>query len=127
MILKKHRLSFVLISALTLPACGGSDDSTRIKTTNISTVTENSILQLEDSLLLNQAVDLILYYPNDKLTNIKWQQTSGATIDLLATSSKVLGFTPTISGNYSFNVSFSKNGGANQTVTGVNLLPKITL
>jgi len=117
MILKKHRLSFVLISALTLSACGGSDDSTIIQSTNISTVTENSILQLEDNLLINQAVDLILYYPDDELTNIKWQQTSGATIDLLATSSKVLGFTPTTSGNYSFNVSFSKNGGANQTVT----------
>jgi len=68
-------------------------------------------------LLTNQGVDLILYFPDDDLTNIKWQQTSGETVDLLASRSKVIGFTPTSSGEYSFSVVFQKNGGATETLT----------
>ena len=105
----------VLISILTLSACGGS--STESETPTVDLGVEGSILQLEDSLTINQGVDLILFYPDDVLTNIKWQQTSGAMVDLLAPSSKVVGFTPTSSGDYSFEVSFNKNGSGSQTVT----------
>lgn len=105
----------VLISILTLSACGGS--TTGSDTPTIDLGVEGDILQLEESSLINQGVDLILFYPDDVLTNIKWQQTSGAIVDLLAPSSKAVGFTPTSSGDYSFEVSFNKNGGGSQTVT----------
>ncbi|PCH96132.1 MAG: hypothetical protein COB83_06580 [Gammaproteobacteria bacterium] len=113
--LRNHLLYSTLISTLTLSACGGSKTTANVPLVDLKN--EASILQLEDSLLSNQSVDLILYYPNNDLTNIKWQQASGTTIDLLASTSKVLGFTPPAPGNYSFNVSFNKDGGASETVT----------
>ena len=38
-------------------------------------------------------------------------------LDILAPTSKAVGFTPTTAGDYAFSVSFSKNGGASQTLT----------
>lgn len=101
--LRNYLFSSILVLAL-LSACDGRSS-------------KDSILQLEDNLLINQGVDLILYYPNDELTNIKWQQTSGEAVDLFATTSKALGFTPTSAGDYSFEVSFNKNDGTSQTAT----------
>ncbi len=109
---KNHLLSSILIAVLTLSACGGSKTEPDDTSSGL-----DSILQLESSLLTNQGVDLILYFPNDVLTNIQWSQTSGSTIDLLAVNSKVVGFTPTSSGDYSFKATFNKNGGASQTLT----------
>ena len=116
MTLKSKLLSSTLISVLLLSACGdgSSVDST---SPDVDLAKLDSILQLEDSLAINQGVDLVLYYPNDELSNIQWQQTAGAEVALLATTSKVIGFTPTIAGDYSFEVSFNKNGGSTQTVT----------
>jgi len=113
--LKKHLFRTVLISVLVISGCGGGNSQSDSPTSNIGS--EGSILQLEESLLTNQGVDLILYFPDDDLTNIKWQQTSGETVDLLASRSKVIGFTPTSSGEYSFSVVFQKNGGATETLT----------
>ncbi len=113
--LKKHLFRSVLISVLVISGCGGGNSQSDSPTNNIGS--EGSILQLEESLLTNQGVDLILYFPDDDLTNIKWQQTSGETVDLLASRSKVIGFTPTSSGEYSFSVVFQKNGGATETLT----------
>ena len=113
--LKKHLFRSVLISVLVISGCGGGNSQSDSPTNNIGS--EGSILQLEESLLTNQGVDLILYFPDDDLTNIKWQQTSGETVDLLASRSKVIGFTPTSSGEYSFSVVFQKNGGAPETLT----------
>ena len=105
---------FTLFATLSLSACGGNSTKTDVPVVNVGE--EASVLQLEDNLLTNQSVDLILYFPNDEISNIQWQQTSGEAINLLATSSKVIGFTPASSGNYSFEVSFSKNGAASQTL-----------
>jgi hypothetical protein len=117
MIFNKALMSLIFTSVLLLSACSG--DSSTSSTTPIvdDNVTENSILQLEESLLINQGVDLALYFPNDDLTDIKWQQTSGETVTILASTSKAVGFTPTTAGDYAFSVSFSKNGGAIQTLT----------
>jgi len=117
MITRNYLLSSTLVAALTLSGCGGS--STNVDTTNPTPdVTINgSILQLEESLFTNQGVDLILYFPDDELTNIKWQQTSGEPINLLSTTSKAIGFTPTKSGDYSFEASFNLNNEATHTVT----------
>ena len=100
---------------IALSACGGGSSETNVPPADLGG--ESVILQLEEDLLINQGVDLILLSPDDELTNIKWQQTSGDEIDLLAATSKVIGFTPTSSGNYTFDVSFNKNGGATQTLS----------
>ena len=107
-----------LATMLTLSACGGGGNSQSniASPTTPDVVIDESILQLEDSLSTNQGVDLVLYLPDDDVTNIKWRQTAGETVNLLATNSKVIGFTPSTPGNYSFDVSFNKNGGSNQTV-----------
>ena len=112
---KSYLLYSALISVFILSACGGNSTTTNAATVDLKN--EASVLQLEDSLLSNQSIDLILYYPNNDLTNIKWQQTSGTIVNLLASTSKVLGFTPPAPGNYTFNVSFNKDGGASETVT----------
>lgn len=116
MTLKNVLFSSTLILVIFLSACGGgsSVDST---SPDVDLAELDSVLQLEDSLVINQGVDLVLYYPNDEITNIQWQQTAGTEVDILAATSKVIGFTPTSAGDYSFKVSFNKNGGAVQTVT----------
>jgi hypothetical protein len=84
------------------------------------------IIQLDASQNINQSVDLAFYLPSENITNIEWQQTSGTQISLLSPTSKVISFTPTEPGDYSFNVSFSVNGGELQslektvTVEGIN-------
>jgi hypothetical protein len=108
--LTKHLLSLILVCVLS--ACGGGSSSE--PDTPLADL--GTILQLEDNLSINQGVDLILYYPDDELTNIKWRQTSGEDVNLLADTSKVVGFTPISAGNYSFEVSFNRNGGTTQTI-----------
>ncbi|GAA6172766.1 hypothetical protein NBRC116592_24360 [Colwellia sp. KU-HH00111] len=115
MTLKRYLYSSTLISTLLLTACGGSSDNSSIPSVEPSA--QDAILQLESNLMINQGVDLVLYYPDDELGNIHWQQTAGASVALLADTSKVVGFTPTSAGDYSFEVSFNKNGGALQTIT----------
>ncbi len=111
----KHYLRFTaLTSILALSACGGSSET---DTSSVVQEGEGSILQLEDNLQINQSVDLVLFFPNDVITNIVWQQTSGAAIDVYAKNSKVIGFTPIVAGNYGFEVSFVKNNGARQTIS----------
>ena len=112
-------LIVTLLSTQLLLACGGSTDNsdTISLLPNDNMVTENTILQLEASLLTLQGVDLILYFPNDKITNIQWQQTAGESVELLTTTSKVLGFTPSQPGNYTFSVDFNKNDSERLTLT----------
>ncbi|WP_019027681.1 hypothetical protein [Colwellia piezophila] len=76
-----------------------------------------SIIQLDETQSVNQSIDLLLHYPNDTVSDISWQQTGGEAVTLLAKNSKVISFTPTVAGDYSFNVSFILNNGASQTLT----------
>jgi hypothetical protein len=88
------------------------------------------IIQLDSTQNINQSVDLVLYLPSENITNIEWQQTNGTQVSLLRPTSKVISFTPTEPGDYSFNVSFSVNGGELQnlekTVTVEDVNNKIT-
>ena len=119
-------LSFVFCLIFALSGCGGKSDKPTSSTNNTSL--KNSILQLEDTLLINQGVDLILYFPDDKLTNINWVQESGNPIPLLATTSKGIGFTPVTAGEYSFTASFQRNGGSTESITkSVNILEQTSL
>lgn len=115
-------LTFTLVSLLS--ACGESNEQANNNDINV----KGSILQLEESPIVNQGVDLILYFPDDKLSHIKWQQTSGEAISLLASTSKAIGFTPTAPGNYSFSVSFNKDDGTSQTLsTTITVEPQLSL
>lgn len=75
-----------------------------------------SVVQLDESQNINQSVDLLLHYPYDKVSNIRWQQTAGEPVTVLASTSKVVSFTPLVAGEYSFSVSFSLNDGSEQTL-----------
>jgi len=78
--------------------------------------TLDSIVQLDETQNINQSIDLLLHYPYDTVTNIRWQQTAGEPVTVLAKTSKVISFTPAIAGDYSFSVSFSLNDGPVQTL-----------
>lgn len=105
---------FILITGLGLTACNGSSKKVATAVANIDT---NTIIVIETDLLTNQSVELVLFYPNDQLSNITWQQTAGENITLVAKKSKVIAFTPSIAGDYSFTVNFSLNGGISQALT----------
>ena len=88
---------------------------------------EQSIVNLEKQINVNQATDLILYFPNDEITNIQWLQTSGPVITFLASTSKVIAFTPTEIGEYQFSVSFNLNGQAQQITHTLTVLDESNL
>jgi len=77
----------------------------------------DNIVQLDETQNINQSIDLLLHYPNDAVTNIHWQQTAGDSVTLLATTSKVISFTPTTAGDYSFSVNFTLNGSIEKSLT----------
>ena len=102
---------FIFLVGLGLTACGGSS---REATTTKPQQDTNTIIVIDTDLLTNQSIELILYFPNERLSNISWQQTAGENTTLLTRNTKILTFTPDIAGDYSFSVNFSLNGGAIQ-------------
>ncbi|TYK66169.1 hypothetical protein [Colwellia echini] len=80
-------------------------------------LTQASIIQLDDTQNINQSVDLLLYYPDDTVSNITWQQTSGEPVAILTNTSKVISFTPSQAGEYNFSVTFSLNEEPLKTLT----------
>lgn len=106
--------SIILITGLGLTACNGHSTKETAANGNLDT---NKIIVIDTHLSNKQSVELILFYPNDKLSKIIWLQTAGENIILLAKNTKVTAFTPNTSGDYSFTVSFSVNGGASQTLS----------
>jgi hypothetical protein len=92
-----------------LTACNGSSS-------NGSIYPEGDIVQLDETQNINQGIDLLLHYPKDSISNINWQQTAGEPVTFLAKKSKVISFTPTFAGNYSFSVTFTLNNELEQTL-----------
>ena len=74
---------------------------------------------------VNQAVDLFLYYPNKKITDIKWSQISGPVTTFLANTSKVIAFTPSIAGEYQFEVSLNIDGEPHQVNRSLTVLDEV--
>ncbi|MBU2871287.1 hypothetical protein [Colwellia sp. E2M01] len=105
----KQLLVILSVSAV-LMAC----DSNRFFENDIDLI--DDIVQLDDNQSINQSVDLFLYYPNDSISNINWQQTAGEPVTILASTSKSIAFTPTQAGDYSFAVSFTLNDEQEQTL-----------
>lgn len=113
----KH-IMLATVLATTLQACGGGGSS---KTTapiippapiNPPTAPTDSLglVVMDKSFSTHQPIELFLYYPEDSITNITWQQTTGDSVVFHAKKSKAIAFTPTTSGHYSFEVSFQRNG-----------------
>lgn len=120
MVFKNQRVSklsiysIILITGLGLTACNGHSTKETAANGNLDI---NKIIVIDTHLSNQQSVELILFYPNDKLSKINWLQTAGENITLLAKNTKVIAFTPNTPGDYSFMVSFSVNGGASQTLS----------
>ena len=110
-------LVLTLWLTLVLSACNNSSNSSSNYNDQGSKYITDSIIQLDDSQNINQGIDLFLYFPSDEISNINWQQTAGPSLDILANTSKVVSFTPTQSGDYSFNVAFTLNGSIEKSLT----------
>ncbi|NQY87120.1 MAG: hypothetical protein HRT51_05105 [Colwellia sp.] len=104
----------IFLTGLALTACNGHAD--KDTPANGSTDT-NKIIVIDTELSVEQSVELILFYPDDKLSNIHWQQTAGENITLLTDNTKVIAFTPNTPGEYGFTVDFSVNGSASKTLS----------
>lgn len=102
---------------LILQGCGGSSEKSTSNDNQPPIDTQTGIIVIGDtSINTAQAVELLLYYPNDTLTDISWQQTAGTELIFHAKNSKVIAFTPTSPESYSFEVSFKRNG-INETLS----------
>jgi len=103
-----YKTYLLLVLLLVLTGCDGKPKPINLLVTDI--------IQVDLKQNINQSIDLFLYIPSESITNIDWQQTSGNEVSILSPNSKVISFTPTEAGNYSFNVSFSVNEGEIQTL-----------
>ena len=117
----KHILVLILL-LLTLTSCGGSSGSDNDSSSNPDNIMAKVTIT-DDSFAINQAVELILHAPQSTISNIKWSQLSGHPSPLLSATSKALAVTPTVSGNYQFQVSFLDNGQA-KTLTAEFSVPE---
>lgn len=111
---------FILIAGLSLTACNGNSGASSDTSVGI-----NTIIVIDTNLLTDQSIELILFYPDDHLSDINWQQTAGEQVNILATNTKVISFTPSQSGSYSFTVNFSVNNGVPQTLTKTLIIESI--
>lgn len=84
-----------------LISCGGDN-----KDTNITEEIQPSINAFDNSLKVEQAVELFLYAPQNAISEIVWTQQSGDDVTLLTPNQKGIAFTPSIAGDYAFEVSF---------------------
>lgn len=103
-----YKVYLMLPLTLFLMSCDGKPKPIQPSTTDI--------IQLDSTQNINQSVDLAFYLPSESITNIEWQQTSGAQVSLLSPTSKVISFTPSEPGDYSFNINFRVNGSELQSL-----------
>ncbi len=111
---KQLTTAAIISISLLLTGCNGHSTAMSDDDINFET---GKIVQVDASFFSSQSAELALFYPDDQLSNINWRQTGGKQVTLLTKNSKVIAFTPQTAGNYSFDVSFSLNGGANQTLS----------
>ena len=114
---KPIKLTSAALLSLSLFLAGCNGSSNNDNDTNNDNFDSGEIIQVDDSVLVGQSTELALFFPDDSLTNINWQQTSGEAITLLTQTSKVIAFTPQSTGTYTFEVSFSVNNGSSQTLS----------
>jgi hypothetical protein len=110
---------YIVLSLVTLlTACdnNSNSDSNNNNTNTNTNYPVDDIVQLDEIQSINQGIDLLLYYPYDSVSNINWQQTAGEPVTILAKTSKVISFTPTLAGDYNFSVTFTLNNELEQTL-----------
>lgn len=113
--MKKLIITTSLLTFLT--GCGGSNSNPAAQTVNPTSPSTpanaiNIIQQVngfdfygDETPMVGQNSGLGIHNPTAaKLVDIKWQQTSGANLDLIADHTNVIGFTPSAPGTYSFSV-----------------------
>jgi len=115
-----------LLTLAILAGCGGGSggDSTSPTPTPTPPVVdgENQIVVADSYLGVGQPTELVLFYPNDEITNITWQQTSGPQATLQSVRSKMLTVVPSELGNYEFQVSFNRNGVSESETASINVI-----
>jgi hypothetical protein len=100
--MKRPLLILVLISILS--ACNGNSEPAKIVTTG-------------NNVKIAQSVELLILSPSYNITDILWTQTEGQPVNFLAYTSKVIAFTPSVAGTYTFNVSFSLEDGSKENIS----------
>ncbi len=107
-----------LISAFALQGCGGggSDSNTGSPAPTTPPSTEQSILVNDDQVLVNQSVELILYFPEQSISDIQWTQISGPDVSMVVNDAKVLSITVPSTEALSFQADFNLDG-QQQTLT----------
>lgn len=110
-----------LVLTALLSACGGgSSDSSQPTTPVVTPPTSTAsaeIIQVDENIVVGQSIDLALFSPDEEISNISWQQTAGEDITFYAGNSKVIGFTPTLAGDYSFSVNYTDGNNAQQSLS----------
>ena len=107
------KMKNILILLTLLPliyACGGGGGGDKDNDAAVSGDAP-TIIALDEDAKVSQAIELLLFTPDMSVTDILWQQTSGQLVTFLAQTSKVISFTPTVAGQYSFDVSFTLENG----------------
>ena len=103
--MKYKRFCPLTLLVIFLTGCGGggSGSSQQIP---IEEEVIGEIIQDSAVVSIGQSTELILFAPQNALTNIQWSQIGGPSVEFYAKKSKVIAFTPTESGNYSFQVEY---------------------
>ena len=108
----------IILVTLALAGCGGG--GTPIPVTPVvpaSIEPPGDILQLETALSIGQSTELVLYAPENQISNISWRQTAGAELEFYASNSKVIGFSPTAAGSYTLEVDYTVDGSITNTLS----------
>lgn len=115
-LIKPNKKAYIVSAIFSIFLIGCNGHSTDLPDDDINNDTAK-IVQVDDVININQSAELVLFYPDDNISDIVWQQTSGDEVTLLTSTSKVIAFTPVSAGEYSFTVSFSLNQENNQSLT----------
>ncbi|WP_286235513.1 hypothetical protein [Thalassotalea sediminis] len=120
--MKKSIIAITL--GIALSACGGGgSSSSKTPTTPVTptpttpTTDSAEIIQLEETVAIGQSTELVLFAPDSSISNIKWSQTAGNSTQFYAMNSKVIGFTPTVAGDYSFEVTYTEDGSSEKSLS----------
>ena len=63
----------MLLVALAIQGCGGSDNSSKKSVDDFTPViTQTGIISFDETNKIAQPVELFIYFPDDSLTNINW-------------------------------------------------------
>ncbi len=106
------KINFLYIICFTqlLVGCGGGGSNQPDIGIGIEEDIPGEVLHYDEDVKIDQSTELILFAPSNNLTNIAWIQTDGPDVEFYARNSKVIAFTPTESGSYSFQVDYVVDG-----------------